>query len=132
MKKLEVSAGIIINKDKILCVQRDKGKYDYISYKFEFPGGKVEEGEDSKEALRRELMEEMQMDIKLESMKHFMTVHHEYPDFEITMHSYICLNEQPEFVLMEHIDHKWLRAEELGGLDWAAADLPIVHALVNS
>ena len=59
MKKIEVVAAIIKNENKILCVQRAKNKLDYISEKFEFPGGKIEKKETKTEALRRELVEEM-------------------------------------------------------------------------
>jgi len=58
-KKIEVVAGIIYFGDKILCVQRPKNKLTYISEKFEFPGGKIEKGEANKEALKRELIEEL-------------------------------------------------------------------------
>ena len=131
MKLIKVSAGIIIDRDKILCVQRGAGKYDYISYKFEFPGGKVELGENGKEALRRELIEEMKLVIEIETMEHFLEISHEYPDFKLVMDSYICRVENPKFELMEHIDGKWLMAEELSSLDWAEADMPIVNALMN-
>lgn len=131
MKQIKVSAGIIIDKDKILCVQRGAGKYDYISYKFEFPGGKVEPNENGEEALRRELIEEMKLDIKIDKMEHFIKIHHEYKDFKVVMDSYICHVENPEFELLEHIDGKWLMAEELLDLDWAEADIPIVNALMN-
>ena len=59
MKKIEVVAAIIEHQDKILCVQRAQNKLDYISKKFEFPGGKIEKGEANKEALKRELIEEL-------------------------------------------------------------------------
>ena len=59
MKRIEVVAGIIFFQNQILCVQRPKNKFHYISEKFEFPGGKIEEGETKKEALQRELFEEL-------------------------------------------------------------------------
>ena len=65
MKHIEVVAGIIEYNDKILCMQRDKGKFDYVSFKWEFPGGKIEEGETKEEALKRELREEMEMDVEI-------------------------------------------------------------------
>jgi len=131
MKQINVSAGIIMDKDKILCVQRGAGKYEYISFKYEFPGGKVESGENGKEALRRELIEEMKLDIKIETMEHFLEISHEYPDFEVVMDSYICHVENPKFELLEHIDCQWLSGEEMLLLDWAEADIPIVNALIN-
>ena len=62
-KHYTVSAAIIIENKKILCVQRNKGKYNYISYKYEFPGGKLEEGEKEEDALKREISEELNLEI---------------------------------------------------------------------
>lgn len=128
MKHIEVVAAIIKYQDKILCVQRGKGKYDYISLKYEFPGGKVEKGESLTEAIVREIQEELSLDIKVENP--FLKVEHQYPDFSITMHSFICTSERDNLVLHEHIDSKWLELRELRGLNWAAADVPIVEKLV--
>ena len=130
MKKIEVVAGIIYCKNQILCAQRPKNKLHYISEKFEFPGGKIEEGETQKEALKREILEELNISTKIKSL--FMKVVHEYPDFELTMHTFICEVETKELTLVEHIDQKWLTTEELKTLDWAAADIPIVNKLVSN
>tara|TARA_B110000459_G_C16610487_1_gene495829 strand:- start:2617 stop:3012 length:396 start_codon:yes stop_codon:yes gene_type:complete len=130
MKKIEVVAGIIYCKNLILCVQRPKNKLHYISEKFEFPGGKIEEGETQKEALKREILEELNISTKIKSL--FMTVVHEYPDFELTMHTFICEVETKELTLVEHLDQKWLTTEELKTLDWAAADIPIVNKLESN
>ncbi len=127
MKKIEVVAGIIFYKDMVLCVQRPKNKYIYISEKYEFPGGKVEKDELKEDALRRELLEELNITVKIASF--FMSVNHQYPDFELTMHTYICEVETQELSLNEHIDHKWLTVNEMIMLDWAAADIPIVKKL---
>lgn len=129
MKKYEVVAGIIMYKDLILCMQRDKGKHEYVSYKYEFPGGKIEAGETRAEALQRELSEEMDLEVSIKEDDFFMTVKHDYPDFQIIMHSFICHVTSQEFVRKEHIDHKWLKREELMQLDWAQADVPIVKKL---
>ncbi|MDP2175211.1 MAG: (deoxy)nucleoside triphosphate pyrophosphohydrolase [Bacteroidota bacterium] len=130
MKKIEVVAGVIFCKDEVLCVQRPKNKFHYISEKFEFPGGKIEEGEIKEEALHRELLEELNLSTKIESF--FLTIIHEYPDFELTMHSFICEVDSKELTLHEHIDKKWLRIYELSSLDWAAADIPIVNKLISN
>lgn len=129
MKKYEVVAAIIVYYDQILCMQRPKGKYEYVSYKYEFPGGKVEIGESKVEALKRELKEEMDINVTVRDEDFFMTVEHTYSDFEIIMHSYICRVDNKNFVRKEHIDHKWLRVDKLTELDWAAADIPIVRRL---
>lgn len=131
MKHLEVVAAIIKYEDLILCMQRPVGKFDYVSLKFEFPGGKVEPGESNSQALMRELREEMAMKTDITEDDYFMTVNHIYPDFEITMHSFICPVDSQEFVRKEHVDHKWLPIEQLDTLDWAPADQPIVRALIQ-
>ena len=130
MKKFEVVAGVILWKDLVLCVQRPKNKLHYISEKFEFPGGKIEEGETKEEALHRELLEELNLSTKIKSF--FLTVVHEYPDFELMMHSFICEVDSKELTLHELIDQKWLKINELTALDWAAADIPIVDKLVSN
>lgn len=130
MKHLEVVAAIIIFDGQILCMQRGYAEQDYISYKFEFPGGKIEAGETKTEALVRELREEMNLQVKIVDEDFFMTVNHRYPDFELTMHSYLCPVQSKDFVCKEHIDYKWLYPEDLDSLDWAAADHPIVEKLM--
>ena len=130
MKKVEVVAAIIYFEDKILCVQRPKNKLSYISEKFEFPGGKIELGETHKIALKRELLEEL--NILPEIISLFVTVVHQYPDFELTMHSYKCEAKTKELKLNEHIALEWLSINELNKLDWAAADNPIVNKLVKN
>lgn len=129
-KHYTVSAAIIIENKKILCVQRNKGKYDYISYKYEFPGGKLEMGENEEDALKREISEELSLDIVV--VEKFLVVTHEYLDFNLTMHSYLCTAKTEQLILKEHIDAKWLAKNELIELDWASADLPIVSKLINT
>ena len=128
MKKVEVVAAIIKFDDKILCVQRANNKLPYISEKYEFPGGKVEAGETNENALRRELSEELNIVADIQSF--FLTVVHNYPDFELTMHSFICKVDMKEITLNEHIDSKWLTVDQLHSLDWAAADIPIVNKII--
>ena len=131
MKKIEVVAAILKKDKSVLCLQRNVNKYDYISYKFEFPGGKVEINEDHKQALQRELREEMDIEIGTNEMTYFTTVEHTYPDFIIIMHTYICEVIELSYKLNEHIGAKWRRAENINELDWAAADLPIVNKLLS-
>ena len=130
MKHIEVVAAIIIKDDRILCTQRSKHKYQYISEKFEFPGGKIEEGETEIQALKREIQEELS--IEIEVLNKFLTVEHIYPDFSINMHSYICRSNNEKIRFLEHINHFWLLKDELSNLDWAAADLPIVEKLLKN
>jgi len=130
MKKIEVVAAVICYKDKILCVQRAESKLPYISKKFEFPGGKIEQNETQREALKRELIEELNITPSIENL--FLTVIHKYPDFELTMHSFICETDTKNIKLNEHISSIWLSKKDLSQLDWAAADIPIVNKLVKN
>lgn len=129
MKHIEVVAGIIEFDGKILCMQRDKGKFDYVSYKWEFPGGKIEEGETKEEALKRELREEMEMDVDI--TEHFLDISHEYADFTMNMYCFKCKAKSKEFVMNVHHDFKWLPLSEISSLDWAPADLPAVKKLLG-
>jgi 8-oxo-dGTP diphosphatase len=127
MKHIEVVAAIIIHDSKILCVQRGPAKYDYISHKWEFPGGKVEEGETKITAIKREIKEELHMDITVDAF--LTTVQHAYPDFHITMHSFLCSCDTAELNLTEHRALKWLSKDELKDLDWAEAGEEIVSKI---
>lgn len=130
MKHIHVVAAVIIHNKKILCVQRGPAKYDYISLKWEFPGGKLEEGETKLEAIVREIKEELHMDILVDAF--LMTVHHSYADFHLTMDTFLCSSETDELTLTEHGAFKWLDKGELSELDWAAADVPIVEKLMEA
>ena len=127
MKTIEVVAAVIFREEKLLCVQRAEHEKEYISSKWEFPGGKVEHGEDGIQALKREIREELH--IEIQNIEFLMTVEHTYPDFHLVMHAYTCKIFSGEPVLTEHDDMKWLSVEELDQLDWAAADIPIVKYL---
>lgn len=130
MKHLEVVAAIIEYDGKILCMQRGQSKYDYVSFKYEFPGGKVEASEDNHTALERELREEMDMHLTISEQDYFMTINHTYPDFAITMHCYLCKLSNPQFVVKEHVDAKWMLPQDMHTLDWAPADYPILDKIV--
>jgi len=112
-------------------MQRGQSKYDYISYKYEFPGGKVETNESLEVGLARELFEEMGIRVDIQPEQFFYTVTHECPDFSITMHSFLCPINTRDFQLNEHIDFRWLDRENLLQLDWAMADVPIVQKLME-
>jgi 8-oxo-dGTP diphosphatase len=130
MKHYNVSAAIIFVENKILCVQRGSSKYDYISCKYEFPGGKIEEGESPEEAIVREIQEELNLSI--EELHFFKTVNHSYLDFSITMHAFTCItNDISVIELREHLEYKLLEKKELSFLDWAAADIPFVEKLIS-
>jgi len=127
MKHLIVVAAVIERGDTILCVQRGQARYEYLSEKWEFPGGKMEADETEQETIRREIMEELGMAIIVRSK--LVVVEHHYPDFNLTMHAYRCSSED-EPQLKEHQASVWLTKGELNKLDWAAADIPIINALL--
>lgn len=129
MKHLNVVAAILLYNGKILCMERGPGKYPYVSYKYEFPGGKIEPAETKANAIERELQEEMDIFISIKESDLFITVNHQYPDFSITMHAFKCYLDTPRFTCKEHISYKWLSPEDLPTLDWAAADIPIMEKL---
>lgn len=131
MKHLTVTAAILTHNNEYLCMQRGPSKYDYIAYKYEFPGGKVEDSESLEAGLSRELFEEMDIHVDIKPEHFFYTVTHEYPDFKITMHSYLCPIDNRIFTLKEHIGFKWLTIDELSQPDWAQADIPIVEELMR-
>ena len=128
MKTIEVVAAVIFREGKVLCVQRAEHEKEYVSLKWEFPGGKVEVGESREEALLREVEEELVVEIH--ELQCLMTVEHSYPDFHLTMHAYTCALKAGEVELREYVGLKWLTIEELDQLDWAAADVPVVERLM--
>ncbi len=128
-KSIQVVAAVIWNEGEILCVQRGENRYDYISRKWEFPGGKLEKGESEAEAVSREIKEELNLEIEVKEK--LIAVRHEYPDFFLTMHTYNCFAAHRNITLLEHIDSDWRKVNDISDLDWAGADIPIVKCLSN-
>lgn len=129
MKKLKVVAAVINYEGKTLCCQRKTHKFKYLSKKWEFPGGKIEEGETEEAALKREINEELELTIN--DLKHFVTVKHCYDDFEIEMATYLANTTKPDFKLHDHVQAKWCNLNDLKNFDWAEADVPIVEKLLK-
>jgi len=96
---------------------------------WEFPGGKIECGETALECLEREITEELGIQIltKAKLPSHA----HSYPEFEVTLHPYICSIKSGEIVLREHSAMVWLPPRELRRLKWAAADFPIIKSYLE-
>ena len=124
MKTIEVVASIIHQDGKILATQRGYGDFKGL---WEFPGGKIEPGETPEEALRREIREELNIDISVE--KHICIVEHDYPNFHLTMHCYWCSIVQGELVLNEHQSARWLERPEWESVEWLPADIVVVKKL---
>ena len=124
MKTIEVVASIIHQDGKILATQRGYGDFKGL---WEFPGGKIEPDETPEEALRREIREELNIDISVE--KHICIVEHDYPNFHLTMHCYWCSIVQGELVLNEHQSARWLEKTEWESVEWLPADIVVVKEL---
>ena len=122
MKHIEVVAAVIIKDRQVFAAQRN-GKGE-VGFKWEFPGGKTEPGESNEVALARELHEEL--GVKADIGAFLMTVNHDYQTFALSMHCYLATISSGDICLAEHVDSRWLSEHELGGIDWAAADLPVV------
>ena len=130
MKHFNVVAAVIFLNDKVLCMQKGKTQYDYISFKYEFPGGKIEAGESPEQALKRELEEEMNYNVTIEEK--LINVEYSYPDFEISLIAFRCKVINDVFCMKEHISFKWLSSKELLQPDWCAADMPIAKYVYDS
>lgn len=129
-KHIEVVAAALKNENKFLAMQRGFSKLDYISHKWEFPGGKIEAGETLVEAITRELNEELK--ITVTDPKFLLTIEHSYPDFDITMHCFVIELPSRILTLTEHIDSRWLSKEKLKTVDWASADIPAVEKILTT
>ena len=126
-KTLQVVGAIIVNDGKILAVKRGANKNQAVAYKYEFVGGKIEEGETPEIALKREVSEEMDYDVEVGEK--FMEVLYEYDDVFVNLQTYLCKPLSEHYILKEHIDHKWLSPDELFSVEWAPADLDIISKL---
>lgn len=124
MKKIEVSAAIIKDNDKVLTTCRGYGEFINM---WEFPGGKLEKNESREDALHREILEELSISINIDSF--LMTIEYDYPNFHLTMHCFICSIKDGTINLSEHNDAKWVTKNELSDLKWVPADLDIVAKL---
>ena len=124
MKTIEVVAAIIEKDGKIFATQRGYGDF---KDGWEFPGGKIEPGETTKQALVREIKEELEADIKVGEL--VATVEYDYPQFHLTMHCYMCELLSDNLVLTEHEAAKWLSKDQLDEVDWLPADIEVVNKL---
>ena len=125
MKTIEVVAAIIRKGDRVFATQRGYGEWkDW----WEFPGGKMEAGETPKEALVREIKEELDADISIGRL--LDTIEWDYPTFHLTMHCYMCSLLNDALHLNEHEAARWLRTNDLSSVNWLPADeqlLPLIE-----
>jgi len=123
-KNIEVVAAIFRKENTIFATE--KGYGEFKGY-WEFPGGKVEPGESLEEALRREIREELQVEIHIEEK--FTELDYDYPHFHLTMHCYFCSVLSGEITLVEATDARWLKKEELNTVNWLPADISLIEEL---
>ena len=124
---LEVVAAIIFFENKILVTQRKFSKNSAFSYKYEFPGGKVEDNEDKITALRRELMEELNLEIT--SFKHFASYNYNYDMNKIKLNFFVSNVTELKITLKVHESYKLVTVRQLSQLDWLAADYEVIKML---
>lgn len=126
--KRDVAAGLIMCDGLLLIAQRKHGKN--LEYKWEFPGGKLEQGETLEECLHREMLEEMQLEVSVGDA--FVTSSYEYDFGTIVLHSFwaTCKSKNIPAVL-EHEQYKWINPCDLLQYDFAPADKPIIEAILK-
>lgn len=128
MKNILVSAVALLDTDgRILLAQRPEGKH--MAGMWEFPGGKVEQGEDPEAALRREINEELGVELCDSCLQSFSFVCHEYEHFYLTMLLFLCRNWEGVPEGREGQALKWVRVGDMKSLPMPPADLPLVAAL---
>lgn len=129
MKTIRVVAAVIKEKNKngepiIFATQRGYGDF---KGGWEFPGGKIEEGETPQEALKREIMEELNTEIKAGEL--IDTIEYDYPTFHLSMDCFWAEVVSGDLVLKEHEAAKWLTKEELDSVEWLPADITLIEGL---
>lgn len=125
-KHIRVAAALLFEGGRLFAAKRGESPYSYLAHKYEFPGGKIEEGETEEEAVKRELKEELDLDVKVGAL--FAKTTFEYPDFIITLSVYECERLSP-FVLKEHESFCWMSPSGLNAAEWAPADADMVEGI---
>ena len=124
MKKIEVVAAILHRDGAYFATQRGYGEFEGM---WEFPGGKIESGESREVALKREIREELGVDITID--KFLCTTDYDYPLFHLTMHCYLCSVKSGEIELREHKSARWLTTKTLDSVLCLPADKYIIDEL---
>ena len=125
-KHIQVAGALLFENGKIFATKRGDSPYPYVAHKYEFPGGKIEKGERGEDAVKRELKEELNMDVTVGGLYACHTF--EYPDFIITLSIYEC-EKQSDFSLNEHESYAWIAPKDLDENEWAPADADILGSL---
>ena len=124
MKTVRVVAAVIRKDNKIFATQRGYGEF---KDGWEFPGGKIEEGETPEQALAREIKEELDTEIQVGKL--IETIEYDYPKFHLSMDCFWCEIMQGGLELKEHEAARWLSKEELYSVDWLPADVGVVERI---
>ena len=124
MKKIEIVAAILHRDGAYFATQRGYGEFEGM---WEFPGGKIEPSESREAALKREIMEELGVDIAIENL--LCTTEYDYPSFHLTMHCYLCSIASGEIELREHKSALWLTSDRLDDVAWLPADKEVIDKL---
>lgn len=126
MKTIKVVAAIIVDKNRLFATQRGYGEF---KDGWEFPGGKIEDGETPQQALEREIREELDTEIEVGEL--VTTVEYDYPAFHLSMDCFACTVKSGDLVLKEHESARWLEKEDLYSVDWLPADVGILDQCVK-
>ena len=124
IKTIRVVAAIIIKNGEVFATQRGYGDF---KGGWEFPGGKINDGEKPEEALIREIKEEL--DTEVEVIELLDTVEYDYPNFHLSMDCFICSIKSGDLVLKEHEAAQWLTKETLDSVNWLPADLGLIDKI---
>ena len=124
LKTIRVVAAVIRSEDKIFATARGYGEF---KGGWEFPGGKIEPGETPQEALKREIMEELETEISVGDL--IDTIEYDYPEFHLSMDCFWCEILSGNLVLKEAEDARWLAADELDSVEWLPADVTLIEKI---
>lgn len=129
MKTIRVVAAItkaVNEKGETIIFATQRGYGDFKGG-WEFPGGKIEEGETPQEALKREIMEELETEIVVGEL--IDTIEYDYPTFHLSMDCFWVEIVSGDLVLIEHAAAKWLTKEELDSVEWLPADITLIEKI---
>lgn len=127
MKTIRVVAAVIKSGDKIFATQRGYGD---MKGGWEFPGGKIEEGELPEDALKREILEELDTEISVGEL--IDTIEYDYPTFHLSMDCFWCQIIKGDLVLKEHEAARWLDKDTIDDVEWLPADITLIDMIKKS